>query len=46
LKQGIALALVDTAASVAEGDEVAVDVRGRRLSAKVVGLPFVESHVR
>ncbi|HEY2041076.1 MAG TPA: glycine cleavage system aminomethyltransferase GcvT [Jatrophihabitans sp.] len=46
LKQGIALALIDTHASVAEGDEVAIEVRGRQLAAKVVGLPFVESHVR
>jgi aminomethyltransferase len=46
LKQGIALALVASSAAVADGDQVAVDVRGRRLSATVVRLPFVESHVR
>jgi aminomethyltransferase len=46
LKQGIALALVSTAANVAAGDEVSIDVRGRRLAAKVVPLPFVQSHVR
>jgi aminomethyltransferase len=46
LKQGIALALVSTAADVADGDEVSIDVRGRRLAAKVVPLPFVQSHVR
>lgn len=46
LKQGIALALIDTAAEVENGAEVAIDVRGRKLAAKVVALPFVESHVR
>ena len=43
---GIGLALIDTAAGVAEGDEVAVDVRGRRLRVRVVKPPFVRSHVR
>ncbi|HST49181.1 glycine cleavage system aminomethyltransferase GcvT [Jatrophihabitans sp.] len=46
LKQGIALALIDAAAEVAESSEVAIEVRGRRLAAKVVPLPFVPSHVR
>ena len=46
LKEGIALALVATDAGVAPGDTVSVDVRGRRLSAEVVTLPFVPSHVR
>ena len=46
LKQGIALALIDTAAEVAESGEVAIEVRGRRLAANVVPLPFVPSHVR
>ncbi|HTZ44818.1 MAG TPA: glycine cleavage system aminomethyltransferase GcvT [Jatrophihabitans sp.] len=46
LKQGIALALLDTAAGVQNGDQVQIDVRGRRLAAKVVPLPFVDSHVR
>jgi aminomethyltransferase len=46
LKQGIALALISSAAGVVNGDEVAIDVRGRRLAAQVVPLPFVESHVR
>lgn len=46
LKRGIALALISTSAGLAVGDEVAVDVRGRRLSANVVALPMVESHVR
>lgn len=40
LKQGIALALLDR--SAAEGDEVAVDVRGRTLRCRVVKPPFVE----
>ena len=46
LKKGIGLALVDTASGVSEGDEVAVDVRGRRCAMRVVRPPFVESHVR
>ena len=46
LGQGIALALVDTAAGVAEGDEIAVDVRGRPLRVRVTKPPFVPSHVR
>ena len=46
LKTGIALALVDTAAGVAPGSEVAVEVRGRSLPAEVVKPPFVTSHVR
>ncbi len=41
LGRGIALALVDTAAGVGEGDEVGLEVRGRRLDATVVPLPFV-----
>jgi aminomethyltransferase len=43
---GIGLALIDTEHSVAEGDEVALDVRGRRSAARVVKPPFVASHVR
>lgn len=43
---GIALALLDTAAGVQPGDELAVDVRGRRLRVEVAKPPFVESHVR
>jgi aminomethyltransferase len=46
LRTGIALALVDTAAGVARGDAVAVDVRGRALPCEVVTPPFVPSHVR
>ena len=41
---GIGLALLD--ASVAEGDEVQVDVRGRPSPMLVVRPPFVPSHVR
>ena len=46
LKKGIALALIATGAGVADGDEVAISVRGRQLAATVVPLPFVPSHVR
>jgi len=46
LKQGIALALLDSAADVQNGDEVLIEVRGRRLAARVAPLPFVDSHVR
>jgi aminomethyltransferase len=44
LRKGIGLALLR--AGAAEGDEVVVDVRGRRTPARVVKPPFVESHVR
>ncbi|WP_067565466.1 glycine cleavage system aminomethyltransferase GcvT [Nocardia acidivorans] len=44
LKVGIALALLDTAAKVEPGDEVEVDVRGRRIKCEVVKPPFVEPH--
>ena len=40
LKQGVALALLDR--SVTLGDEVAVDVRGRRVRCEVVRPPFVD----
>ncbi len=46
LKQGIALALIDTAADLAEGAEVSIDVRGRSVPARLAALPLVESHVR
>ncbi|WP_091321659.1 glycine cleavage system aminomethyltransferase GcvT [Geodermatophilus ruber] len=46
LRTGIALALVDTTAGVAEGDELAVDVRGRPQPVTVVRPPFVPAHVR
>ena len=44
LKNGIALALVNSA--VAIGEQVLVDIRGRNLSMSVTKLPFVSSHVR
>jgi aminomethyltransferase len=44
LKKGIALALLD--ASVKEGDEVTVDIRGRQETFNVVKPPFVTVHVR
>ncbi len=45
-RTGIALALLDTSAGLAAGDEVTVDVRGRRAAMTVVKPPFVEMHVR
>jgi aminomethyltransferase len=45
-KIGIALALLDTAAGLGEGDEVDVDVRGRRSPMRVVKPPFVRPSVR
>jgi aminomethyltransferase len=41
LERGIALALVDTATGIGEGDTLELDVRGRRLPARVTTLPFV-----
>jgi aminomethyltransferase len=46
LKRGIALALIDTGAELGDGDQLQIDVRGRRLSASLAPLPFVRSHVR
>ena len=46
LKIGIALALIDTAAGIADGETVAVDVRGKRLECEVVAPPFVEAKTR
>jgi aminomethyltransferase len=46
LRIGIALALLDAAAGAGEGDELAVDVRGRTQPVAVVKPPFVPSHVR
>ena len=46
LRTGIALALLDTAAGITDGTELAVDVRGRPQPVHVVTPPFVESHVR
>lgn len=45
-KVGIGLALIDSDCGVGEGDEAAIDVRGRRSAVRVVKPPFVESHVR
>jgi aminomethyltransferase len=44
LRTGIALALLQ--AAVGEGQELAVDIRGRRSAVRVVKPPFVPSHVR
>ncbi|BBY15363.1 aminomethyltransferase [Mycolicibacterium litorale] len=46
LKVGIALALIDTAADVADGTRVEVDVRGRRVECEVVRPPFVAAKTR
>jgi aminomethyltransferase len=43
---GIGLALISTDATVEDGDELEIDVRGRRSRVRVVRPPFVESHVR
>ncbi|BCB84033.1 hypothetical protein Psuf_013460 [Phytohabitans suffuscus] len=45
-KLGIGLALLDTAAGLADGAEVEVDVRGRRSKMRVVKPPFVKPQVR
>ena len=45
-KVGIALALLDTSAGLADGDEVEIDIRGRRTGAKIVKPPFVQPSVR
>lgn len=46
LKVGIALALLDSSAGLAAGDELTVDVRGRALRCEVVAPPFVPVHTR
>jgi aminomethyltransferase len=46
LRHGIALALLDAAAGLTEGDAVEVDVRGRRCAMRVVKPPFVTPSVR
>ncbi|MDQ2845282.1 MAG: glycine cleavage system aminomethyltransferase GcvT [Actinomycetota bacterium] len=46
LSKGIALALIDTAAGVEDGAELAVDVRGRKLRVQVSKPPFVSLHVK
>jgi glycine cleavage system T protein (aminomethyltransferase) len=45
-KAGIALALIDTAAGITDGDLVEIDIRGRRIEARVVKPPFVQPSVR
>jgi len=45
-KVGIALALLDTAAGLADGDLVEIDIRGRRTEARIVKPPFVQTSVR
>ncbi|MGS2618357.1 glycine cleavage system aminomethyltransferase GcvT [Micromonospora sp. LZ34] len=45
-KQGIALALLDTAADLADGDLVEVDIRGRRAQMRVTRPPFVHPSVK
>ena len=45
-KAGIALALLDTSAGLADGDLVEVDIRGRRAEARIVKPPFVQTSVR
>lgn len=46
LKVGIALALLDTAHEIADGQRVAVDVRGRTIECEVVKPPFVATNTR
>ncbi|HEX6873258.1 MAG TPA: glycine cleavage system aminomethyltransferase GcvT [Micromonosporaceae bacterium] len=43
---GIGLALIDAAAGLGEGDQVEVDVRGRRSAMRIVKPPFVTPSVR
>ncbi|SCG38604.1 glycine cleavage system aminomethyltransferase GcvT [Micromonospora halophytica] len=45
-KQGIALALLDTDAKLADGDVVEVDIRGRRAQMRVTRPPFVQPSVK
>lgn len=46
LKVGIALALIDTAAEVADGAHVTVDVRGRAVECEVLRPPLVQAKTR
>lgn len=46
LKHGIGLALIETSAGLGAQDTVELDVRGRRIAARLVRPPFVASHVR
>lgn len=45
-KAGIALALIDTAPALADGTLVEIDIRGRRIEARLVKPPFVAPSVR
>ncbi|MDV3128102.1 glycine cleavage system aminomethyltransferase GcvT [Mycobacterium sp. 21AC1] len=46
LKVGIALALLDTAHEIADGQRVTVDVRGRAVECEVLKPPFVDAKTR
>jgi aminomethyltransferase len=46
LNVGIALALIDSAAGISDGDTVSVDVRGRELECEVLKPPFVDVKTR
>lgn len=46
LKTGIALALIDTDAHIADGARLTVDVRGRAIECEVVTPPFVTAKTR
>ena len=46
LKEGIALALIDSASGIAQGDEVVIDVRGRKARYVVTQPPFVDANPR
>jgi aminomethyltransferase len=46
LKVGIALALLDTDRDIADGQKLAVDVRGRPVECEVVKPPFIEAKTR
>ncbi|MBO0881289.1 MAG: glycine cleavage system aminomethyltransferase GcvT [Mycobacterium sp.] len=46
LKVGIALALIDTAAGIEDGQHVTVDVRGRAVECEVLRPPFVAPKTR
>ncbi|MEU7975536.1 glycine cleavage system aminomethyltransferase GcvT [Micromonospora sp. NPDC049089] len=45
-KQGIALALLDTDANLTDGDEVEIDIRGRRAPLTLTKPPFVNPSVK
>jgi aminomethyltransferase len=46
LERGIALALIDTAAGIGDDDVLGLEVRGRRLPARLAPLPFVRAGQR